>query len=127
MLAIANPFCCCFGKDIGSDSHKDSQTTQVNFSCCHSASTDLKKSDPSDQSPRFPHSCPCKKPQVQSSNDDLNIPLTLDTLGKQSSDLETGTEYPLLSVSRLYSETLNSWRPPPPEDPLHLLNCVFII
>lgn len=122
ILAIANPFCCCFGNFFDSENVQNLDSSQ---SCCQSSlSKNTDSSSPSDQSPPCPKECPCEKTYLQSDANDLGKTIPGDTLSTKIVTLKPASEFTITSVSSSYFGTSFSWRPPPPQVPLYLMHCV---
>ena len=117
MLAIVNPFCCCFG-EVGQDSSLEASTSKPVQSCC-SQPVDTSDGDDAPSS----KSCPCRKPAVQSDSDDsklvkLKVIQQLDE-GILVSNVDVNiTSWPACSLGF-------QLRPPPLSLRLHLVHCVF--
>lgn len=118
VLAIANPFCCCFAGFASEGSDNNS----ISHSCCGRVN-DLPEKDNDAPSPS--EKCPCKKPVVQGAGEDfklVKLNLISDLYSPQlRSDIDTRvSSEPLIRVGfRL--------RPPPPKRDLHIVYCSFRI
>lgn len=116
VLALANPFCCCFAKPVSDEGSTPSH------SCCHSQPVESDSSEqPSDD--QGPESCPCEKPMVQA--------------GESGFEKLPPIASSFLKIQHSYSESLHvfqepkpfcsgfAWRPPPSDTPLYRMHCVF--
>ena len=115
ILAIANPYCCCFGKG----SSENGSGSNPIYSCCSQPVDSSEEDDsPSEKN------CPCKKPAVHADSEEskvLNLKVTHDI---QCAHLSPEAELRVTSepVNRVYFRL----RPPPSRLRLHLIHCVFI-
>lgn len=120
VLAIANPFCCCFGKENkSSDSPKDSAPV---YSCCYQAADEPSNSDPEDDNGPCKN-CPCKKESVVS-----DVKKAEHVGAKVNKSVSVLPEYfdTELRYVATPTERLGFWmRPPPPPQRLYIIHSVF--
>ena len=123
VLAIANPFCCCFGRGKN-DSNTEGGSKRV-YSCCHQAANDSSDSTPQDDGDTPCKNCPCKKAAVKSEYEDAD-----KAVSKLFKCLSILPECPNMELSYVSTtiQALGFWsRPPPLSRSLHLVHCVFRI
>lgn len=128
VLAIANPFCCCFGSllKLGADDDAVSKSVPVN-SCCHCnpEPTEGEGDLPSDdESPS--KGCACK--QVYTLADAKQSILVSDyKWGNDLFDVENRDFVTSLSAIEIFSRGV-TWRPPPPRRTNYqTLYCSYLI
>lgn len=113
-LAIANPFCCCFGMESVPGKAQPAP-------CCQASVDESNDSYPDDNS--LSKSCPCKGPIVQAEHKDFDL-----HGNKVLKNLLLFKEYQneMLAFVATSDILLGFFmRPPPPTVKLHIVNCVY--
>lgn len=114
ILAIANPYCCCFG--MGS-SENGSDSNPMNSCCSQPVDSSDEGDSPSEKN------CPCKTSAIYAESEEskvLNLKVTHDILCAHLSP-----EAELRVTSEPVNRSYFRLRPPPSRLRLHLIHCVF--
>lgn len=119
ILALANPFCCCFAETLNTSEKQD---TQPVLSCCHNPEFES-NSDTGDEEPACPNGCPCKKPsEIKAYGDNFNKLSNITS--SWITTLEPAPRFNDFLIPAPVFTSRFSWIPPPSDIPIYLMNCV---
>ena len=119
VLAIANPFCCCFAETFQTSETKEAPPVR---SCCHSSEPESNNSE--DDAPTCPDGCPCDKSSQAQADDHDDFNKLVNITPVQLTLLEPASKFQELLIPAPVYTSRFSWIPPPSDIPIYLINCV---